>query len=258
MLSPFQQFKQLHQQPGLLLLPNAWDVKSALQLQDEQFPAIATSSAAVANSLGYEDGEGMPFEEYLLIIRRIRAAVKIPLSVDMEMGYGDSHGAVYANVKKLIELGVAGINLEDSHIQNRGRALQDAGVFANKLSYIKDKLFAENLELFINVRCDTYLLNVPGKQQETTDRIQLYEKAGADGIFLPCASAIADITAAVHSTSLPISLMGVPGLPDLKTLANLGVKRVSMGAFLFEKIYSGIAPLMQEIKAADDCAPLFS
>lgn len=249
-------FKQLHQ--SFFILPNAWNPKSALRFQQEHFPAVATSSAAVANSLGYEDGEAMPFEEYLFIIRRILATVQIPLTVDLEMGYGKTNDAIYANVRKLAELGVAGINIEDSIIQSNDRTLQNADQFAGRVAFIKNKLANDHLDLFINVRCDTHLLNVANKQAETLARIPLYESAGADGIFLPCISAEADIAEAVNSTTLPINVMCIPGLPDFETLQTLGVKRVSMGPFLFNRVYDGISSLSQEISAANNFSPLFA
>ncbi|WP_343673325.1 isocitrate lyase/phosphoenolpyruvate mutase family protein [Chitinophaga sp.] len=253
MASPYQQFKQLHHQDGLFLLPNAWNVTSALQYQEAQYPAVATTSAAVAGSLGYEDGEQIPFEEYLLIIRRIKSAVQVPVSVDLEKGYGDTPEAVYENLQKLVDLGIAGINIEDS----QGKALQDADVFAKKITFLKNKLAAANQELFFNLRCDTYLLDVPNKQEETLRRLKLYENTGADSIFLPFAVNPDDIAAAVNNSTLPVTLMSTPTLPDFTTLERLGVKRVSMGAFLFRKLYSGIVPLAEAIKTANNFSPLF-
>lgn len=258
MSSPFQQFKQLHQSPGLFVLPNVWNAKSAMLFQKEKYPAVATSSAAVANSLGYEDGEDMPFDDYLFIIRRILAAVQIPVTVDMEMGYGNTDEAIYANLRQLVELGVAGINIEDSIIQGAKRALQDANTFAKRISFIKSKLASDQLELFINIRCDTYILNVNNKQAETAKRLSLYETTGADAIFLPCISVENDIAAAVRSTTLPINVMSIPQLPDFDTLQTLGVKRVSMGPFLFNKVYNNIVQLIQAITSSNNFEPLFA
>jgi len=254
----YQQFKQLHQSSELFVLPNVWNTKSALLFQQEKYPAIATSSAAVASSLGYEDGEAMPFEDYLFIVRRIVESVQIPLTVDIEMGYGKTDAAIYANIKKLAKLGVAGINIEDSTIETTGRTLKDAKAFAQTITFIKHQLAAEQLELFINIRCDTYILNVSNKQQETVQRLQLYETTGADGIFLPCISEEKDIAAAVSSTTLPINVMCIPGLPGFDRLNKLGVKRVSMGPFLYNKVYDNISPLAQAVLASKEFAPLFS
>ena len=258
MLSNFEVFKALHHTDKLFILPNAWDAKSALLFQENKFPAVATSSAAVAASLGYEDGEDMPFADYLFVIKRILSAVEVPVTIDMEMGYGKTKEEILVNVKKLVALGVAGINIEDSTIQNSTRSLKDAKEFATTIEYIKSQLEAEKLALFINLRCDTYLLDVKGKQQETIKRLKIYESTGADGIFLPCISNENDIAEAVGNTKLPVSVMCIPGLPDFDKLNSLGVKRASMGPFLFNKVYKNVAGLAQKIVDTGNFLPLFN
>jgi len=252
----FKQFNQLHQAQGLFVLPNVWNAKSAIYFAEQKFPAIATSSAAVANSLGYKDGEEMPFTDYLFIIKRIVSSIQIPLSVDMEMGYGVSAEAIYANIMKLVNLGVTGINIEDSVINKSGRVLKDPEVFAKTIENIKRRLLANNINLFINVRCDTYILNVANKQHETNQRLKRYEASGADGIFLPCICAEDDIAAAVAQTTLPLNVMCVPALPGFDALNKLGVKRVSMGPFLFNKIYDTIPSLSQAITTGNNFSPI--
>jgi len=258
MSSKFKKFTDLHQSAGLFVLPNAWNAKSALLFQEKKFPAIATSSAAVANSLGYEDGEEMPFNDYLFIINRILSSVQIPLSVDMEMGYGTSDEKIYTNVLKLIDLGVAGINIEDSIINKSGRVLNDARIFAKTIEYIKNKLESKKLNLFINIRSDAYILNVENKRKETIDRLNIYKTTGADGIFLPCIRNEDDIAEVIDNTKLPLNVMCVPGLPGFEVLNKLGVKRVSMGPFLFNKIYDNAGQLLQAITANQSFSPILS
>jgi 2-methylisocitrate lyase-like PEP mutase family enzyme len=269
-----EKFTSLHHSSDLFVLPNVWNARSALAFQENGFPAIATSSAAVADSLGYPDGEGMPFAEYCFVIRRILASVRIPLSVDIEMGYGETNEDIYRNILQLVDLGVVGINIEDSTIldtngrdaegrepSGRGtpnRVLKQVKPFAHTIEYIKGKLAAIRAELFINVRCDTYLLNVANKEKETRDRIMIYEASGADGIFLPCICEEADISAAVNITELPVNVMCVPGLPDPDVLRKLGVKRVSMGPFLYNRVYELASRLSQAVMTARSFAPLFS
>jgi len=243
MSSTFKQFRDLHRSDDLFILPNAWNAKSALVFQEKKFPAIATSSSAVANSLGYEDGEEMPFDEYLFIVKRILSAVDIPLSVDIETGYGADAEKIYSNIQSLADLGVAGINIEDSQITSAGRSLKDAKSFAKMIGIVKNKLASINSELFINIRCDTFILNVNNKMDETNKRLKLYETTGADGIFLPCITAENDIAEAVHNTRLPLNVMCFPGLPDFDVLNKLGVKRISMGPFLFNKLYQNAGSL---------------
>jgi len=258
MSSNFQKFKQLHQQSDLLVLPNAWNAKSASIFEEKQFPAVATSSAAVAESLGYRDGEGMPFMDYLFIINRIVSAIRVPLTVDIEMGYGKTNAEVYTNILKLVELGVAGINIEDSIINQSKRTLKDTKTFGSTIEYIKNRLEAEQLKLFINIRCDTYLLNIEKKREETIKRLKVYETTGADGIFLPCISKENDIVEAVNNTKLPVSVMCIPGLPGFAALNKLGVKRVSMGPFMFNKIYDNIGRLSETIDTSKNFSSILS
>ena len=240
MPSNFQTFAALHTSNELFVLPNVWDAKSARVCQDKKFPAIATSSYAVASALGYEDGEDMPFSDYLFVIRRILAATYLPLSVDLEMGYGSSDEAIYANIRQLIDLGVAGINLEDSIINSGKRTLKEARQFAKTIRYIRERLTSEGLDLFINVRCDTFILDVEDKLAETLRRLPLYESTGADGLFLPCIADEGDIRAVTRHTKLPLNVMVIPGLPAYDKLHEWGVKRVSMGAALFIKAYDNL------------------
>ena len=258
MSSNFQKFKQLHQQNDLLVLPNAWNAKSASIFEEKQFPAVATSSAAVAESLGYRDGEGMPFMDYLFIINRIVSAIRVPLTVDIEMGYGKTNAEVYTNILKLVELGVAGINIEDSIINQSKRTLKDTKTFGSTIEYIKNRLETEQLQLFINIRCDTYLLNIEKKREETITRLKVYETTGADGIFLPCISNENDIAEAVNNTKLPVSVMCIPGLPGFAALNKLGVKRVSMGPFMFNKIYDNIGRLSETIDTSKNFSSILS
>ena len=243
----FNEFKSLHQSDDLFVLPNVWNAKSAKLFQESKFPAVATSSMAVANSIGYEDGEEMPFDDYLFMIKRILSSIQIPLSVDMEMGYGKNDKEIIVNVQKLADLGIAGINIEDSSVSKSDRTLKDAKIFARTIEKIKNTQTVKGTDLFLNIRCDTYLLNVENKQKETLDRVKLYETAGADGIFLPGICNEADILEAVSNTKLPLNVMCIPGLPDFERLKKLGVKRVSMGPFMFNKLYSNIADLSKVI-----------
>jgi 2-methylisocitrate lyase-like PEP mutase family enzyme len=256
MTSKLKIFKTLHTASELFILPNAWDAESAVILQACNYPAVGTSSAAVATTLGYTDGEGMPFTEYLIIIRRIAASVDVPVTVDMEMGYGKSGQAIYANLQKLLEAGVVGINIEDSMIAAGKRSLKDPKEFAGIIAFIKNKLKEESQSLFVNVRCDTYLVNAKDKDRETAHRLKLYESAGADGIFLPFISEVKDIANAVAGTSLPVNVMTIPGLPNFDKLNQLGVRRVSMGPFWQKKTYSKARELAKKVADQKSIKPI--
>lgn len=256
MLPNFEKFKALHHAGQLFILPNAWDAKSAIILQEKKFKAVATSSAAVAESLGYQDGENMPLSEYLFVIKRILASVNLPVTVDFEMGYGKTKEQILENVTQLVEMGVAGINIEDSEIHHSERALKDATDFAKTIEYVSKELVSANLSLFINIRCDTYLLNIKDKQAETKSRLKIYESTGAHGIFLPCIINENDIAEAVAHTKLPVSVMCMPGLPSFDKLNELGVKRASMGPFLFRKVYKNQGELAQMVMEKRSFSPI--
>ncbi len=247
MATKFETFSALHKGGKLFILPNAWDAQSASIFQESNYPAVGTSSAAVAASLGYADGENMPFNEYLFVAKRITSSVNVPVTIDIEMGYGKTAEEIYSNLQRLIEVGVVGINLEDSTIKNKVRSLRDAKDFARMLERIKTQLANSHESLFINVRCDTFILKVNDVQNETAQRVKLYESAGADGIFLPCITDENDIKQVTSNTKLPLNVMVIPGLPSLEKLSELGVKRVSMGPFLHGATYRKAKELATEV-----------
>lgn len=258
MSSQFKKFKELHTSGELFLLPNAWDARSALAFQECGFPAVATSSAAVANSLGFDDGEKMSLDDYLFVVKRILSAINIPLTVDIETGYANNDEEISNNILRLAELGVSGINIEDSVINGTKRSLKDPILFARTIDHIKKKLRAKGLDLFVNIRCDCHLLNVDNKQEETITRLRIYNQSGADGIFVPFLRNEDEIAEVVKNSNLPVNVMCVPGLPDLDALNTLGVKRVTMGPFMFQKIYSDIGTLTKAIVSSRTFSALLS
>jgi 2-methylisocitrate lyase-like PEP mutase family enzyme len=259
MSNSFEQFKALHAREEPLLLGNAWNVQSAKVLEGLQVKAIATSSAAVAAALGYNDGEDMPFEEYLFMVKRIKASLNnnTPLSVDLEGGYGKTEEAIVSNIQRLYELGVAGINIEDSVVDSSGRSILKTEDFARKLANISNRLQELRINLFVNVRSDAFLLGLPNALQEALNRIAAFEKAGAHGIFLPCITAVEDIKAAVNATHLPLNVMCMPNLPDFSVLQSLGVKRISMGNFLNGTLYKKMESLSRDIISEGSFSVLF-
>jgi 2-methylisocitrate lyase-like PEP mutase family enzyme len=250
-------FKELHTQEEPLLLGNVWDVQSARVLEKLGFKAIGTSSAAVAEMLGYKDGEGMPFEEYFFIVKRIKQSTGIPFTVDLEGGYGKTDAAIVKNIQRLSELGVAGINFEDSVVSNGARTIVSAEAFASKLNSIVSQLRSLKIDIFINVRCDAFLLGLAEARKEALRRIALYEKTGVHGIFLPCITADDDIRAATQATPLPVNVMCMPALPGFDQLKSLGVKRISMGNFVNGAIYKRMEELCAAIIREKNFAPMF-
>ena len=240
------EFKNLHHQNKPLLICNVWDVPSALLAEKLNFQAIGTSSSAIASILGYNDGEEMEFSEMEYFVERISSVSKLPLSVDLESGYARQPKEIAENIKRLANWGVVGINIEDSVVFKQ-RILLDENQFAQTLSKVRQFLEKANVNMFINVRTDTFLLGHPNAITETKKRIKLYENAGADGIFTPCIEKKTDIEKIVGSTDLPINVMCMPNLPNFDTLEKLSVKRISMGNFLFDKMYSGLEKITETV-----------
>jgi 2-methylisocitrate lyase-like PEP mutase family enzyme len=247
MISQFQKFKNLHNQNEPFILSNVWNAQSAKISENLGFKSIGTSSAAIAHSLGYEDGENMPFDEYLFIIQRIKKSVTIPVSVDLEAGYGTDEEIIISNISKLAKLGVVGINIEDSIFKNGTRTLENEIVFSEKLNVISNYIKTKNIEMFINVRTDTFLLNCDNVMIETLKRIKLYEQSNIDGIFLPCITNENDIKKIAKNTSLPINVMCMPELPNFDVLKDAGVKRISMGNFVNDFIYKNMTQISEKI-----------
>jgi len=250
-------FNALHQQATPLLICNVWDVASAKTAEQLNFQAIGTSSAAIATMLGYEDGEEMAFDELLFIVKRIVACSKLPLTVDIEAGYSEDPLTTSTYIKALAEVGVVGINIEDSKVSGT-RALTSATSFAKYLSAITEQLVKDKISIFINVRTDTFLLGKEDALAETKKRAELYEIAGADGLFVPCITKEEDIQTLVCATKLPVNVMCMPDLPDFKSLSTLGVKRISMGNFLFDTLQSDLEQRLSHIQQANSFKPVFS
>lgn len=239
-------FRDLNNQEQPLLIYNVWDVASVKIAEELNFDAIGTSSGAIAAMLGYNDGEEMSFTELEYIVKRILASTKLPLSVDLEAGYSKNKEVVLNNIKALINLGVVGVNLEDSLV-TKDRNLVDADEFSELIEYLKNELNKEKSTMFLNIRTDAFLLGLNNPVKETLERIKLYENAGADGIFVPCIENKQDIAAIVNATQLPVNVMCMPKLPDFKTLTALGVKRISMGNFVFNTMQEETKTKVQEI-----------
>lgn len=249
-------FKELHQQSIPLLIGNVWDVKSAQIAEKLNFQAIGTSSAAMAHLLGYEDGEKMSFEELAYLVKRIAVSTNLPLSVDLEGGYSRSPSIIVNHLKQLVDLGVVGVNIEDSIVKTK-RTFLPAEEFAQTLSEVVNQLRKEKVEIFLNIRTDAFLLGHSNRLEETKKRIQLYENAGADGIFIPGITQDTDIKQMVKNTSLPINVMCMRDLSDFEKLRELGIKRISMGNFLFANMYQNLEISLTSITQQNSFKSIF-
>jgi 2-methylisocitrate lyase-like PEP mutase family enzyme len=240
-------FKELHEQDQPLLIGNVWDVASTRVAESLGFQALGTSSAAIAAMLGYQDGEMMRFEELYFILQRIARNSALPLSVDLEAGYADHASRIMEHIRQLMDIGVVGINLEDSRMWQK-RALQPPEQFSRLLEQIKNYVEQQTQALFLNIRTDTYLLNHPQALEETKNRIGLYENAGADGIFIPGLREENAIKQLSSFTSLPLNIMCFPGLADFESLQVWGVQRISMGNFAFQMMYQHLSEDLSKVR----------
>lgn len=256
-MTAIQVFKEMHTQDEPLILGNVWNAQSAKIYEKSGAKAVATSSSAIAHSLGYEDGENMSFEEYFYCVERILKSISIPLTVDLEGGYGKTDDEIVSNIFRLAQAGVVGINIEDSIIVEGKREILSKEAFFEKLKGVMIQLKAQHIDIFINVRTDTFLLGVENAVDETLQRIKKLEELGVDGLFVPCITAEQDIEVIVNATKLPVNVMGMPDLPDFKTLKELGVKRISMGNFLNGYIYRQLEEAIQNINTAQNFSPIF-
>lgn len=224
-----EKLKQLHHQNQPLMIANTWDAISAKSAEKAGLQVMGTSSHAIANILGYEDGEVIPFDEMLFIVEKIAKSTSMLVSSDMEAGYSDDPKEVANNVKKLVNIGVVGINLEDGLTNGKARTLGDASILAEKIKTIKAELKKEGKDVFINARIDTYTTKHPNALEESLKRIKIYEDAGADGFFIPLINEDADIKAVFDTTELPLNVFMKDGLKKYDEFAKLGVHRISSG-----------------------------
>ncbi|EPX55847.1 putative carboxyvinyl-carboxyphosphonate phosphorylmutase [Cystobacter fuscus DSM 2262] len=230
-------FRRLHQS-GILLLANAWDAGSARLVESLGGKAVATTSAGVAWAWGYKDGHALPLERLLQTASAIIRAIEVPLTLDMERGFGNTPEEVAAAVTSVARLGVAGLNIEDADLPPEH--------LVARIKAIRAALKREGLDIFINARTDVYLRGLAPEGQRAAECIRragLYEEAGADGIFPAGMTDMGDIAAMVKGTRLPVNIMARPTLAPAAELEKLGVRRITAGSAISEAMYAHAARL---------------
>jgi 2-methylisocitrate lyase-like PEP mutase family enzyme len=237
-------FRRLHHAAELLVLANAWDAGSARLIESLGARAIATTSAGVAWSHGYPDGDALPVDRLVATVAAILRAIRIPLTVDMESGYGPDPAAVGESVAAVIDAGAVGINIED------GSAPPD--LLCAKIARAKEAGIRLGVDLFVNARTDVYLRGLApaaARVEETLARAARYRDAGADGIFVPGLIDPAEIRMITAATDLPLNVMARSGLPAMAELASLGVRRLSAGSGIAEAVMGRAAVLARTFLA---------
>jgi 2-methylisocitrate lyase-like PEP mutase family enzyme len=209
-----------------LLLPNAWDAVTARLIESLGAKAVATTSAGLAWSRGYPDGNALPEDQLIAAIRDIARVIRLPLTVDIEAGYSGNPGAVARLVARILTVGVVGINIEDG--------AGSAELLCKKIEAIREHVVHSGVDLYINARTDVYLGGIAFGEAavgETVRRAARYRAAGCDGLFVPglvAADAMAAISTAIEPT--PLNVMVVPNLPSMDVLQESGVRRLSAGS----------------------------
>ncbi len=215
----------------ILVLPNAWDAMSARVIEEAGAPAIATTSSGVSWSLGRPDGEGLTRDEMIAAVRRIAGAVAVPVSADIEGGYGSGTPEdVAETVAAVIAAGAVGVNLEDA-ARGGEEGLLETSRQVDRIAAARAAATARG-ELFVNARVDTYLRSVgPANKrlEETVGRARAYVAAGADGIFVPGVVDAPTVRLLAGAIEAPLNVMAGPGAPSIAELRELGVARVSVG-----------------------------
>jgi len=234
-----QPFRALHAPGRLLILPNAWDAGSAAIVAACGAEAVATTSAGLAWSRGYPDGNAIPVSVLHAAIGEIVRAISVPLTVDIEAGYTDAPDGVAELVAALADAGAVGVNIED------GADAPD--LLCAKIAAIRR---AAGTGVFVNARTDVYLRRlVPAERAvaETLDRGRRYRQAGGDGLFVPGVSVATEIRAIAEGIGdLPLNVMALSRLPPAAELRSLGVRRLSAGAALASAAYGRTRRLATE------------
>ena len=227
-------FHALHD--DLVVLPNCWDAVTALLVEDAGAQALATSSAAVAWSLGRPDGNVLERDAMLEALSRITSAVEMPVSCDIEGGFGDGDEALAETTRLVIEAGAVGVNIEDTHAGGF-RPIEEA---AHRVSVVRRAAEAAGVDLFINARTDSYLAGV-ADLDDTLVRARAYLAAGASGVFVPGTGDLDVIGRVTAALDAPVNVLVGPGSPSVTELQAVGVRRVSAGSSIAGAVHGHVA-----------------
>jgi 2-methylisocitrate lyase-like PEP mutase family enzyme len=244
-------FRVLHAGRDILLLPNVWDVASARLIEDSGFKAAATSSAGIAFSLGYPDGQRISREQMLAVIARIAKAVRVPVTADVEAGYGKTPEDASRTARAVVEAGAVGMNLEDA-VADSPSVLVELPLQLEKIRAVREMASRLRIPLVLNARTDMYLLQIgdPAERyDETVRRLSAFREAGADCVFAPGLRDAPTIGRLVADLKCPINILAGPGSPSVPELSKLGVARVSLGSATMRATVGCLRRIAQELKA---------
>jgi len=248
----------LHLDGGLLVLPNIWDPIGARILEAKGYPAIATASAAVSASLGYQDGEKINRSTLIDILGRIARSVDVPVTADIETGYGESLSELELTAEQVIESGVVGVNIEDG--LEKGAGLRSIEEQCRRISTLRQVANRHGAHLVINARVDSFVSPsfVDGQRamEEAVVRARAYAAAGADCIYPIGPGDEATVRMLRDRIESPINILGGPTAAQLHVLREIGINRVSFGPFVFRSCLRKFVDIVEGLGADGDYASL--
>jgi 2-methylisocitrate lyase-like PEP mutase family enzyme len=251
-------FNELHYTGKMLVLPNIWDPLGAILLESLTYPAIATASASIAFTNGYNDGEKIPFNDLLTLLKKIVTSVNVPVTADIESGYADNNAQLQENIKLLIDAGIVGINIEDT--DKKTNNLYPIEIQCNRIRLVRKVSDAIGVQIFINARTDVFLhgdfATPASKFDEILKRGLAYKETGADCFFPIALRELEDIQRLLTQLDMPINILIIPGIPDLKTLSKMGVARVSLGPSFLKIAIKAMKKLALELKDYEGLSPI--
>jgi len=253
-----EEFRKLHHGPKMLLLPNAWDVASARILEEAGHPAIATTSAGIAYSLGYADGQNISRDEMLSMVSRIARAVRVPVTADLEAGYGTTPEAIANTVKAAIEAGAIGMNLEDLAGED---SLVELPLQIEKIRAVRGAASAASVPFVLNARTDVFLAAIGPEEtrfERTVERLRAYRKAGADCVFAPGLTDLETIAKLVKAVEAPLNILALAAGPPMAELERAGVARVSTGSGIMRAAMGLTQRIAKEMIADRSCQSMFA
>lgn len=245
-----RKFLELHQGPKILMLPNAWDAASARIFEEAGFPAVASSSAGVAFSLGYPDGEKISREESLGAVRRIAAAVEVPVTADLEAGFGSTPEEVADTARAAIAAGAVGMNLEDG-IEDKPGYLADLTRQEEIIRAVLEATASAGVPFVLNARTDIFLNGVgPAESRlaRAIERLIAYREAGAQSLFAPGVKDRETIAQLVRGVAGPLNILATVGTPPVAELQRLGVARISVGSGPIRAALAFLSRMAREIR----------
>jgi 2-methylisocitrate lyase-like PEP mutase family enzyme len=255
-----ERLRKLHQGPRILVLANAWDVASARLMEEAGSPAIATTSAGVAFALGYPDGQRISREDMLEVVARIARAVRVPVTADMEAGYGTTVEEMIETAKAVVAAGAVGMNLEDVTGEDESSQVELA-LQVEKIRAICKASAALGVPVVVNARTDIYLMPIgeaATRFERTVERLRAYREAGAGCVFAPGIRDRETISKLVKAVGAPLNILLTPGCPSLGELEKMGVARASAGSGVMRATLGLVQRIGKELKEKGTFESLFN